>query len=165
MHPFLSWLLTHHNAHGCLTATPRRWNIKCSIRWPKDSAFRILDCDRCPDFRQGQGQGGKRPDFLLFWERRGRLLVVVLELTRGAVEPDKRDQIAEGLRILEGYLAQSNRGPHLLLDVHAFILHSGHVSSVDVRRLQRPLPFRGNRLQPVVDRCGHYLGDLLARWP
>jgi hypothetical protein len=39
------------------------------------------------------------------------------------------------------------------------------VSSVDVRRLQRPLPFWGNRLQPVVDRCGHYLGDLLARWP
>jgi hypothetical protein len=106
MHPFLSWLLTHHNAHGCLTATPRRWNIKCSIRWPEDSAFRILDCDQCPDFRQGQGQGGKRPDFLLFWERRGRLLVVVLELTRGAVESDKRDQIAEGLRILEGYLAR-----------------------------------------------------------
>lgn len=160
MHPFLNWLLTHHDDHGCLTATPRRWNIKCSIQWPKDSAFRILDCDQCPDFRQGQG--GKRPDFLLFWERPGQLLIVVLELTRGAVEPHKRDQIAAGLRILEGYLAQFNRGPRAY--VHALILHSGHMRSANVHHLQQPLPFRGKRLWLIVNRCGDKLKEILEDW-
>jgi hypothetical protein len=162
MHPFLNWLLTHHDAHGCLTATPRRsrWNIKCSIQWPKDSAFRLLDCDQCPDFRQGQG--GKRPDFLLFWERPGQLLIVVLELTGGAVEPDKRDQIAAGLRILEGYLAQFNRGPRAY--VYALILHSGSMRSANVDYFQQPLPFRGKRLWLIVNRCGDKLKKILEDW-
>jgi|FaiFalDrversion3_1042247.scaffolds.fasta_scaffold20813_1 hypothetical protein len=167
MHPFLNWLLTHHRDHRCLTAVPQRWAVECQIQWPQDPTFHILDCDRCPDFLQGQSQGRKRPDFLLFLERKNRVLVLILELTRGAVEPDKRDQIAEGLRTLEGYLAQPGDEPHLFrsVDVHAWILHSGHVRNEDMRRLQQPLALGGRPLRPVVDRCGRLLRDLLAHWP
>jgi hypothetical protein len=163
MHPFLNWLLTCHRDHCCLTKSPRPWGVACQIQWPRDSTFHVLACDACPDFLH---RGRKRPDFFLFLERQGRLLIVVLELTRGVVEPDKRDQIEAGLQTLrEEYLDPFKRGPRLALEVEAFILHSGGVRNEDVRRLQKPLLFMGKPLIPLVDSCGRRLGNLLAHWP
>lgn len=166
MHPFLRWLRTHHMSHDCMSTRLRLPpSIACSVRRPKGSTFYVLDCDRCSDFLKGQGRGRKRPDFLLFLERQGRLLIVVLEVTGGReVEPDKGEQIEHGLQILEEYL---NADPGFIqsLDCEAFILHSGRVRTDDIRRLRRPFNFRRKALSPVVDRCGRLLNELLMRWP
>jgi hypothetical protein len=164
MHPFLNWLLTHHKDHRCLTKSPRPWGVSCRIQWPREPAFYVLACDACPDFLQGQGQGRKRPDFLLFLERQEWLLIVVLELTSGVVEPDKRAQLAEGLRTLEGYLDQPGHFSRKIV-IRPWILHSGGVRTEDVRRLQQPLSLMGKLQRSVVDRCGRLLGNLLAHWP
>lgn len=161
MHPVLQWLLHHHGAHGCLASRPLRWGVDCQVQWPKDA--HLLDCDRCPDFLHGSSHGQKRPDFLVFLERQGELLVLVLELTQGRVDRHKRAQIAQGLQVLSQMLSQC--GARSQLSVEVFLLHSGHIRSADVHRLRRPMPFRGKPLSPVMDRCGRLLNDLLECWP
>lgn len=162
MHPFLNWMLNSHRGHRCLAPAPSRWGVSCSVRWPRGPAFYVLDCDRCPDF-----QNRKRPDFLLFLERRELLLIVVLELTEGTVRSDKRDQIEAGLQKLEEYLNawSTQSGGNVSPSVHGFVLHNVAVRNADLHSLRRPLPFRGKTLSLVVDRCGRRLSDLLNESP